>query len=317
MAPGIAAHPGRDPVRRAATWRRTATGLIVGARPAHWLKNIVIPVSPLAAGKEFDSATIQAEAVVLIIFCAAASAFYLINDARDANADRQHPRKRRRPVAAGVLPARAAYGVGVVLALGSCAAAATLCKTVTALTIIGYVVLQALYNAGLKHLPIIETIIVTAGFPLRAAAGCGAAGVRPSAWFLAAVTVCSLCLVLGKRCWELGTLGRRAYDSRALLARYSPTGLRRAWAGSCLVTGALYAGWMLAMPGPALALLGRLGSAALLTSCLRRYYVDVGTASGPEPELVLLTDRVLLVLGAGWLLLFIPAALIYPASRPG
>src|SRR3982074_75381 len=94
---------------------RVAAGLAPAVRPRQWLKNVLVLAAPLISGTITDPAVLLGAAVAFVAFCLAASAIYLINDVKDIEADRAHPTKRRRPIAAGVVPARLAVAVAVVL----------------------------------------------------------------------------------------------------------------------------------------------------------------------------------------------------------
>src|SRR4051794_17042064 len=91
---------------------RPRLGLLKTARPRQWVKNGLVVAAPAAAGQLFSRHSLAQLALVFVLFTACASAVYLINDARDAAADRAHPVKRHRPVAAGQVPVPVAYAVG-------------------------------------------------------------------------------------------------------------------------------------------------------------------------------------------------------------
>ena len=146
-------------------------------------------------------------------FCAASSAAYLVNDAADVEADRRHPTKRFRPIAAGVVPVDDAPA-GSPPRWSSCSFG------VMALTgqpmAVGYVaiylVITFAYSAGLKRVAVIDLIIVASGFVLRALAGAVAVDVYVSDWFLIVTTFGSLFVVAGKRFAEIREVGRRSRD---------------------------------------------------------------------------------------------------------
>ena len=127
-------------------------------------------------------------------FSLAASGFYAINDALDAEKDRQHPVKRRRPVASGAVSRGFAVGLGVALEVAALAVAATVSVQLVA-AIALYGVLQGFYNARLKRVPVVDVTTIATGFALRAAAGAVAIYVRISVWLV--LCVFFLCLYLG------------------------------------------------------------------------------------------------------------------------
>src|SRR5699024_2475027 len=140
---------------------------------------------PAAAGADALShtRTLLDVALAFIVFCLGATSIYLINDARDVDADRGHPTKRFRPIAAGVLPVNLAYVMSVVLIV----AAVRLSFLATsgmypALAIAVYIALQLVYWIGWKRTPVIGSALVTSGFTLRTMSGGVAAGIDLSPW---------------------------------------------------------------------------------------------------------------------------------------
>ena len=182
--------------------------------------------APLAAGKLFEPGVLGPTLLAFLAFCAVSSAVYAVNDCADREADRAHPRKRHRPVAAGELVrARGAdrcgaAGLVVGLALGLAArprAGGPARRRTPSL--------QVAYALWLKHEPVIDLAIVTAGFLMRAVAGGLAADLPISQWFLLVAGFGSLFIVGGKRYSELHTLGSEAGTRRSLV-RYTDTYLR-------------------------------------------------------------------------------------------
>lgn len=172
-------------------------------RPGDWVKNVfVLPAfmfalpallrAPDAAARVTDAAV--ATAVAFLAYCAIASGFYCINDAIDHERDRAHPRKRHRPVAAGAVRPGTAVAVGVVLVAAGLAGGFAR-STALGMTLLLYVLLQGLYNTGLKRIIFVDVAAVAIGFGLRAAAGAVAIGVQVSIWML--LCVFFLCLYLG------------------------------------------------------------------------------------------------------------------------
>ena len=159
------------------------------------------------------------------VFCAVASGTYFINDAIDAEADRQHPTKRRRPVASGLLSRNIAIVTGGgLMALGIGVGTAMAWRLGVVLVI--YVALQLAYTLSLKHEPIFDLVAIAAGFVLRAIAGAVAVPVPVSEWFLIVATFGSLLMVTGKRLAEHAELGADRGNHRPALDEYSQTFLR-------------------------------------------------------------------------------------------
>jgi 4-hydroxybenzoate polyprenyltransferase len=155
------------------------------------------------------------------VFCALSGVVYLINDVRDRDADRLHPAKASRPIAAGELAPGAALGAAAIigaLAVGS----AFWISTGFGLTALAYVVLLVLYSLSLKHVVIVDVLVVAGGFVLRAAGGAFAVDVEFSHWLLMLTLLGALFLALSKRRAEIVTLADGATGHRRILAEYSP-----------------------------------------------------------------------------------------------
>ena len=188
-------------------------------RPRQWVKNLFVFAGLIFAQKLLTPLTIVAIAA-FVIFCALSGAVYLLNDVADRDQDRLHPRKRERPIAAGRLSVPGALVAAlalIVLALGSSLLISPRFTLVTA----AYVVLLTLYSAWLKHLVIVDVLVVAVGFVLRAVAGAVAIDVEISGWLLICTILIALFLALGKRRHEYLTLGDTAATHRPILAEYS------------------------------------------------------------------------------------------------
>src|SRR5680860_526583 len=188
------------PVPDAAPPRPSTVGALVRtARPKQWLKNVLVLAAPAAAGVLTEGDVWPRVVVAFVAFCLAASGTYFFNDAMDADADRNHPTKRHRPVAAGHLGTGAAKAVGLVLLVAALAISAPIEGGRLLLVIAIYVALTVAYSSWLKREPVIDLAAVAAGFVLRAVAGGVAAGVPLSNWFLIVAGAGSLFIVAGKR----------------------------------------------------------------------------------------------------------------------
>ena len=199
---------------------RVLWGLLRAARPKQWVKNVLVVAAPAAAGVLMEPEILFRTVVAFVCFCLVASGTYLLNDALDAEADRQHPRKRHRPIAAGIVPVRLALVVGAIaLALGIGVAWLT-AGWPLAMVLGVYVVVMQAYSLGMKRIAVIELAMVSSGFVLRAIAGGVAANVEISSWFLVVTSFASLFIVAGKRHGEVMTLGTGAVGHREALREY-------------------------------------------------------------------------------------------------
>ena len=275
------------------------TALLRATRPRQWLKNILVVGAPVAAGRILEPRVDLDAALAFVAMCLAASSTYLVNDIHDAVEDRGHPRKRDRPVASGALSRSMAVAAAIGLA-GAALAVSSLAHRGLLLLVAGYLALTMAYTFRLRREPVIELVVVAAGFVLRGAAGGVAADIRISSWFLVVAGFGSLFLVSGKRYTEI--LDDRE-DRRASLAAYTPTFLRFVWTSAATVTILAYALWAtqvyLVRDEGAWALVSLVPF--LLGLLLYALHVDRGDAEAPEDAL--LDDRALLVLGLVWAIL--------------
>ncbi|ATL29964.1 decaprenyl-phosphate phosphoribosyltransferase [Streptomyces formicae] len=284
-------------------------GLLKTARPRQWVKNVLVVAAPAAAGELFSRHALSQLAIVFVLFTAAASAVYLINDARDADADRAHPTKCRRPVAAGQVPVSVAYAVGGVLAVLAPVAAAVLCTPLTAALLAAYVGMQLAYCVSLKHVLVVDLTIVTTGFLMRAMIGGLALGIPLSRWFLITTGFGALFMVSAKRYSEavqMAGSSEKLGATRALLTEYTTGYLRFVWQLAAGVAVLAYCLWAMESGGTANGSLlpwRQLSMAAFILAILRyAVFADRGTAG--EPEDVVLRDRALAVIGLVWLAMY-------------
>jgi decaprenyl-phosphate phosphoribosyltransferase len=285
---------------RLAGWRGSfAWALVRSVRPRQWVKNVLVLAAPLAAGKVFDPDVLGPTAVAFVLFCLAASAVYLVNDTIDVEEDRRHPRKRFRPIAAGIVPKPLAIAMAVVLFAISLTAGVLLTRPALAWVLASYVVIQLAYCLFLKNQPVIDLAVVASGFLLRGIAGGVAAGLALSQWFLLVAAFGSLFMVAGKRYSELILIGDAA-ATRKTLKEYSASYLRFVWSLSAAVTLTAYSLWAANMGDSQNGVPWSTISIAPFVMAVLRYAVDVDKGSAGAPEEIVLGDRVLLVLGLIW-----------------
>jgi decaprenyl-phosphate phosphoribosyltransferase len=285
-------------------WRATlAGGLVRTARPKQWIKNVLVFAAPGAAGVLGEARPLTRSVLIFAVFCLAASGTYFLNDRFDLSADRCHPTKRLRPVAAGVVGAGLAESVGVALLASGLGLAATLGWR-TVLVLASYIAVQVAYTLWLKHEAILDLAAVAAGFVLRAVAGGIAVGVPISEWFLIVAMFGSLFMVAGRRSAELRALGDRAGSSRATLAVYSASFLRFILMMSSTITVTAYCLWAFeSQRADRGGIWFQLSIVPFALAVLRyAYLLDQGLGSSPED--VVLADRSLQMLGLLWVLFF-------------
>jgi 4-hydroxybenzoate polyprenyltransferase len=183
-------------------------------RPHQWIKNGFVFVGLVFGHGWTDRELVVDALAVFAAFCLASSAVYVANDISDREADRAHPGKRNRPIASGAVGLAAAWTL-----CGTLAAAALLLAGWTspaALAIIAaYLALNAAYSAGLKHVAILDVVIIAAGFMLRILAGTAGIGIEPSKWLLFVGLMLTLFLGFSKRRAELAALDPRRNETAA------------------------------------------------------------------------------------------------------
>ena len=271
--------------------KNLADGMIKALRPRQWVKNVLVLAAPMAAGSDvlLNRRTIIDVAIAFAVFCMAASAIYLVNDAKDVEADRAHPTKQFRPIAAGVLPVGLAYGMAVL-------------------------VLQLGYCFGWKHLPVIDIALVSSGFMLRAMAGGVAAGITLSQWFLLVAAFGSLFMASGKRYAEILLAEKSGAKIRKALEGYTPTYLRFVWTLSATAVVMSYALWGFEMAN----MVQHHGavwyqvSMVPFTVAILRYAADVDRGDGGAPDELALSDRTLQILAIAWVGCIAAAVYIAP-----
>ncbi len=285
------------------------TGIIKALRPRQWVKNLLVFAAPLAAlggSDTYDYRIVLGKvAIAFVVFCMAASSIYLVNDARDVEADRAHPTKQFRPIAAGVLPVGVAYGIAVVLAAASLAISWWVTPQL-ALVMAVYLVIQLAYCFGLKHQAVLDISILSSGFLIRAIAGGVAGGIPLSQWFLLVMAFGSLFMAAGKRYAELQLAERTGARIRKSLENYTSTYLTFVWTLSATAVVVCYGLWAFERDDAT-------GSWFVIsmipfTVAILRYAVDVDGGLAGEPEEIALRDRVLQLLALAWIGTVIAAA---------
>jgi 4-hydroxybenzoate polyprenyltransferase len=190
------------------------------ARPRHWLKNVFV-LAPLGFAASADRLeALPRVGLAFVVFCLLSSAIYCANDALDADADRMHPTKRNRPVAAGRVSRAQALATAALVALAAFLLSVRLLPWGVTAAAGLYVINNAIYNAWLKNHVIADVMSIALGFVLRLLAGALAIPVDPSSWLLVCGFSLALLLGFGKRRTELATL-ERGGEYRRALAVYS------------------------------------------------------------------------------------------------
>lgn len=281
-------------------------------RPRQWSKNVIVFLALIfSVDDEWQLSEPSTwldmlgwTALVFVLLCLVSSADYLVNDIVDRESDRQHPQKRKRPIASGQLSVRAAWIWAVLLAGvaigGSFALAVPLTWQVGAI-VSGYLALMVSYTFVLKHIVLVDMMVIGAGFVLRAMVGGLAIDVPISPWLYVVTALGALFLIVNKRRAEITLLESGAGNHRRILEEYSPELLGQIGAlvtASTLIAYGLYTftadnlpennSMMLTIP-------------FVLYGLLRYLYLVDKRDEGGSPEDVLLKDRALQIDMLLWL----------------
>ncbi len=274
--------------------------LIRLARPTHWVKNGFVAAPLLFVLPDPIGPALVACAAAIASFSLLASTIYCVNDVFDAEADRAHPTKRRRPVAAGRIAPPVAVAWGGLLLVASIAVALAFLPTVFLWVLAAYGGNNVLYNILLKRRGIADIISIAVGFVIRLVAGSIAINVAPSSWLLVCGFSLALFLGFGKRRSELA-LAENGTQYRPVLRHYSAAKLDSLMSISATLTLICY---MLYTVAPETQRVH--GTANLVYTvppvfyAIFRFIFRVQEATGESPEELLLSDRVMLATAAAW-----------------
>ena len=298
--------------------------LLTACRPRQWPKNFIVFAAPLFAFN-FEPHLWWRASAALVAFCLISSSIYLLNDCLDVAADRAHPRKCQRPIAAGLVSVPAALTTGALLAVASLSLAAWI-STMLAAVVLLYGLIQVGYCLKFKQMPLLDLFCIASGFLLRAIAGVVAGGLGFSPWFLLTVGLLALFLAIEKRKAELRVAQDRGVITRAVLERYSLPLLLRLesivatsafmsyslWAAGPALNGASTT-WMLLTVPFALVGIFRYQLLSDPEEAQRRRLLDPERTS-EKPEEILLGDLGIQLTLYGWLLTVLIVGLSQRAS---
>ena len=286
----------------------TLVGLIRACRPKQWTKNALLFFGLIFALKLQDPLLVTRAVAGFAVFCAVSSGVYLVNDLADIEKDRQHPKKRHRPLAAGIITPVQTIVLAIVLFAVSIAASIALGRTFAGLVIL-YAAMMVAYSFKLKNIVLIDVFVLAAGFVIRAVAGAVVVSVPISPWLYVCTVLASLFLGLGKRRQEIVLLSEGAGNHRRILEEYSIPLLDQL---IMIVTSSTIMGYslytfsadnlptnhamMLTIP-------------FVLYGVFRYLYLMYQKNAGGSPDEVLLSDRPLLASAVLWLI--VAGAILY------
>ena len=195
--------------------------LIKTMRPRQWTKNAFIFAALVFDGQLLNLNSFMRTLAGFALFCLISSTVYIFNDLADIEADRQHPEKKKRPIASGELPVNVAFSAGIFLIVVTLALGYLL-EPAFALVIGLYFLIFMAYTKWLKHIPILDVLVIASGFVLRVIAGVTLINVeRFSPWLYVVMSLLSLFLGFGKRRAELGLLAQGAGSHRKVFEGYT------------------------------------------------------------------------------------------------
>jgi decaprenyl-phosphate phosphoribosyltransferase len=275
------------------------------ARPLQWVKNLLVFAAAGAAGVLDDWPQLGKAMIAFVALCLASSGLYFWNDVLDVESDRRHPVKRLRPIASGSISLSTGAAIGTVLIVGGTLLSFATGRWQTAAVVAVYVVTTMAYSVWLKHVAVVDLVVVASGFVLRAAAGAAATAVPMSKWFVLCTVFGSLFIVTGKRYAELREIGEGAAEVRRTLGEYTTGFLRIALTVACGATMLTYCQWAFETKELERSDLPfyELSIVPMLTALLR-YVLELENGRGAAPEEVFARDRILQLLGVCWIILF-------------
>ena len=288
-------------MRSAAPVRSTPGLLLASLRPEQWTKNLLVLAGVVFGGRLTEPVAVARAGAAFGVFCALSGAVYLFNDIADREADQNHPLKRERPIASGQLATSTAIAAGVILAVAGVGVGFVI-NTAFGAIAATYMAALVLYSVALKHVVIVDALLIAAGFVLRAVGGAVAVDVPIGHWLLVCTTLLALFLALSKRRHELTLLAEGATDHRRTLEEYSPSLLDQMI--GVVTSSTLIAYTVYATSADTAARLGttKLGLTIpfVLYGIFRYLYLVHQKRGGGSPAAMLLTDRPLLGCVALW-----------------
>lgn len=288
----------------------TTTDIIRLLRPHQWVKNGFVLLPAFFSGNIADRSTIIGSMIALAAFCLASSAVYCLNDVRDAEADRTHPKKRMRPIASGAVSPSAAIAIMVLLFATALTMTLTLLPSphnVAATVILaGYVVMNIAYCLRLKHLTLVDVFIISVGFVLRVAMGGAATGIFISHWLILMTFLLALFLALSKRRDDLIIYRNTGVKPRRNIHRYNLDFMSQS---TTLVSTTMLVCYI--MYTVSAEVIERMHSSMVyittvfvLAGLLRYIQLTVVDVKSGSPTRILLHDRFIYCCVGGWLITF-------------
>lgn len=264
-------------------------------RVHHYIKNLLVFAALACSGQFFNLEKLSAGVAGFVTFCMVSSVVYIINDIRDREKDRNHPTKCNRPIAAGTVSVKSAWGLAAVLLLIAIVCNGLTFHVVPTILLALYLILNLAYSFGLKNVPILDVTILVAGFLIRILYGALVTEITISNWLYLTVIALAFYFAFGKRRNELKQIGDG--ETRQVLKAY-PINFLDKNMGMCLtLANVFYALW--STDEKTMALYNNeylIFTVPIVILITMKYSLDIEGNSDGDPVEVLLHDKVLLVL---------------------
>ncbi len=277
-------------------------------RPRQWTKNLLLFAGLIFSDHFTEPARIAKAALGFFVFCLLSSVIYIVNDLRDAEIDKLHPLKCKRPIASGEVSKGVAMGLAVILGVVAIGLLFVLFEFRFQVISLAYLVLMILYSIWLKHIVILDLMVVSLGFVIRATAGIFAieyAGeaIKITPWFITCVMFLALFVVICKRRHEIVLLSDDAASHRPVLEHYTPLFLDQMINVATTATVISYALYVtLGVQEKARAEYMVLTLPFVLYGIFRYLYLVYKREEGGSPEILLFQDFSLLAVVVLWLI---------------
>ena len=287
--------------------------LFLASRPNQWTKNLLVFLAPLFAFS-FETQTLLTSIKAFITFCLISSSIYLINDSIDKDKDKEHPTKKFRAIASGLVSIKSAFILSLVYFSLSFIIGFSI-NIFFGFILILYFLVQILYCFKLKQIPIIEFFCIASGFILRSIAGGVAANIFISSWFLLSVGMLSLFLAVEKRKAEIVNLQNSKLNTRKVLKSYSLTLINKfeavltsstimtysLWAYGPSIGGSKSPLMIITIP---LVMLG-IFRYQMLSDIKQNRILKKSNINLETPEKIIFTDKPIQIIVLSWLLIII------------
>lgn len=257
-------------------------------RVKHYIKNFLVFIPLFFSGQIFDIDKIIRASLGFVAFCLVSSAVYILNDYKDIEKDKNHPKKKNRPLASGKIKPRTALCIMVICLIIATVISVYLKNIYGAICLLLYLVLNIAYSMGLKNIPIIDIAILASGFVIRVFYGGFITDIVISKWLYLVITTGSLYMGLGKRRNELNTQS----DTREVLKHYNKGFLDKNMYVCVALANVFYALWTFELPNNKIP-----WTIPIFIIILMCYSLDVEGDSDGDPVEVILKDKKLIIIG--------------------